>query len=86
MDKSTRSIYLASGTLGAGYMAYSERGCRGDPIAPTHRPPYLQGVNGGRPCVDLNKLLLPANDTVNDPSESRIRSIKYVMAGRRVTN
>ncbi len=82
MDKRTRSVYLSSGTLGAGYKAYSERGCRGDPIAPTNRPPYLQGINGGKPCVDLIRLFLPADEVVDDPSEFRIRSIQYLMAGR----
>ncbi|KAI9846955.1 MAG: hypothetical protein M1830_007414, partial [Pleopsidium flavum] len=59
MDPTSHSVYINAGTLGAGYRAYSSFDCSGDPIGPTGQSPYLQGANGKKPCVDLDRALVP---------------------------
>ncbi|MCJ1368220.1 hypothetical protein MMC16_007361 [Acarospora aff. strigata] len=81
MDNTTHSVYLNSGTLGAGYKAYNARDCRGDPLGATGHSPYLQGLNGKNPCVDLDRLLVPEGNTAVDSSLYRIGSIRYIEAG-----
>lgn len=77
MNVTTHSVYITSGTLGAGFIAYNKDDCTGDGIFPTARDPYLQGANGGHKCVDLDTCLVPKTDgTV--PAEWRINSVQFI--------
>lgn len=77
MDPTSHSVYINSGTLGAGYKAFNSLDCSGDPLGATGHSPYLQGENGNKQCVDLDKLLVP-KEGVEDPSPYRIGSIMYI--------
>jgi len=77
MDPTSHSVYINSGTLGAGYKAFNSLDCSGDPLGATGKAPYLQGENANKNCVDLDRLLVPKEGVV-DPSPYRIGSIMYI--------
>lgn len=81
MNVTTHSVYLTSGTLGAGFIAYNKDDCTGDAIFPTATDPYLQGANGGLKCVDLDTCLLPkvqGSGAQVVPAEWRVNSVQFI--------
>ena len=84
MNRTTHSVYITSGTLGAGFIAYNEDECLGDPLPPTGSAPYLQGANGGQKCVALDTVLLPAAKagapalTEEQMAEYRVNSVQFI--------
>lgn len=78
MDPTSHSVYLNSGTLGAGYKAFNSLDCSGDPLGATGKAPYLQGENGNKNCVDLDRLLVPKDGAAVDAALYRVGSIMYI--------
>ncbi|SLM38036.1 hypothetical protein LPUS_08111 [Lasallia pustulata] len=85
MNVTTHSVYITSGTLGAGFIAYNKDDCTGDALSPTGTPPYLQGANAGQKCVDLDTCLLPKADQGGSDQvvlgEWRINSVQFIESG-----
>ena len=80
MNITTHSVYINSGTLGAGFIAYNNNDCSGTGLSPSYNAPYLQGANGNQQCVNLDTCLVPKDDAGGSGQAVgwRINSVQYM--------